>query len=566
MRSKTKLAKATGRSPSDTFVNDIVYLVLEEVGYDRKYDLLSLCLVSQRFYILGIPHLYREIDLDLTKQSHTSLVRRLVNHRSRLAEKIRYMSIAGTRDTAKPQLVDLCVLLPKITHLEQLEWKVHLKVPYCILQTLAAHLPKTNLVINTTVEICNAHYDPVQGIITRLDLSAGAQLTQFCFRSTHYSALDPRLKAGLVEMLTCSPVLQTLIWHECHTSYTPYPEMLHAFTYGNLPPLKSFLLCSMTLFTDQELRLWASRGGWRELTNVKFVYAHQICALIGFAPKLQEISFFAVEALPLNRITARLQNTSFDRPFGHVLYLRYQDTAYPYTYGGRRQTVPWCMLKVIPGLKELALQHGVAKPADGLLWPTPTVEDVRKIRKLQPHLTKLCIDISLPGIVAKWPRDVLSELALFEEPIHLVLFLHAHDIAICRTFLHGPAFRNMYGEMVEIRKLKRLPCQLPFKVSFKVVRSWPRVKDHYLTPDVSIWSGLDGRIRSQKRDALFLARKPVERMTEEELVAARAAQHLSRRVGWDRKGYEKELLLRERNAGPNGFLDLDLTLWDAWTC
>jgi hypothetical protein len=69
MKSKTKLAKAITRSPLGTAFNDIIYLVLDEIECNRRHGLLSFCLVSRQFYIIGIPYLYRNIDPDLAKRS-----------------------------------------------------------------------------------------------------------------------------------------------------------------------------------------------------------------------------------------------------------------------------------------------------------------------------------------------------------------------------------------------------------------------------------------------------------------------------------------------------------------
>jgi hypothetical protein len=59
----------------DKFIHDVVYLILLEISLaEGKAGLLSVCLVSKYLYLSTIPHLYREVNMDLTRASHRRLL------------------------------------------------------------------------------------------------------------------------------------------------------------------------------------------------------------------------------------------------------------------------------------------------------------------------------------------------------------------------------------------------------------------------------------------------------------------------------------------------------------
>jgi hypothetical protein len=56
-------------------------------------------------------------------------------------------------------------------------------------------------------------------------------------------------------------------------------------------------------------------------------------------------------------------------------------------------------------------------------------------------------------------------------------------------------------------------------------------------------------------------KKILDRMTLEEL----RTKNATRKLGWDRKGYGKEIKVRENDSGVNGQLSANTALYDLWT-
>jgi hypothetical protein len=98
---------------------DVLRLVIAEVSHESVQELASLGLVSRRVYLCTVPYLYQSFTLNLTRASHLRLLQHLINPGSRLAEKLRWLTISGIEKRGAIQLLDLYVLFSRLSHLQR---------------------------------------------------------------------------------------------------------------------------------------------------------------------------------------------------------------------------------------------------------------------------------------------------------------------------------------------------------------------------------------------------------------------------------------------------------------
>jgi hypothetical protein len=547
-----------GKYTSAKFIDDILHLILDEICLDDKDALLSMCLVSRRLYLLTAPYLYRNVKLDFTRPSHVHLVRRLVHPGSRWAARIRVLRITGTQKTTALRLLDLYVLFGRITKLQQLEWKGCLSIPHRILETLSVRFPTARLIVEASKTKLGVSTNAPLPFYNIFNHVAGRQLTFLEFKPVNIKQLYNGIKADFLHMLKRAEALQDLRWFEDMHDIKEHPEMLDCFQYGSLPRLRNFFLFSYTMFTNIELRTWGLRGGWSELTNLTLYDSYQLCTFVGQIPKLEELSFFPVENFAIDRIGACLQSPPTDAPFGRLRKFSYKDQDSRYRFHRGSVVVPWCMLERMPKLEHLAFDRC------RFIWECPgpsldmaTAQDICRIRTMFPCLKSLSLDLAIRGVIARWPYDLLEELALFKEPIEMNLFLHAIDKKKTRAMLHRFKFSKIFRHIVKLRKAQQLPCQPPFQVGFKVIRLWKQYRNQSDHVDWHLWLDEDGD-RNWKR---YRTRND----ETGEAHGTKTTDKVWQWLGLDQQGYSRHPRQREQSASTTTGIHLDTTLWDAWT-
>lgn len=550
----------------ENIIDDVLGLIIEELYNEySNNDLLNLCLVSRQLYLFTIPYLYRSVRLDFGRASHLRLLQRLVRPGSRLVEKIRILSILGTSRDSAIRLIDLYVLFSRLTYLQQLDWEGCLNIPHFILQTLHDRFPEARLNVDASQSRLGVAGSAPQPLYSVLNSPAGWQLAKFDFSPTCVAQVYANFKRDLVGMLKRNRTLSFLRIYEDQTlyGYKLYPELQRHFRGGTFPPITQLLLSS-DIFTSRELSMWGSRGGWDKLTVLKIHDPERLCAFIGRTPKLHDLMFYSTESFDIDQVEAYLDSMSVEAPFGKLRRLWYKDVDNEDSAVQDRRVVPWCMLQRLPEITDLDIHrsrfdYGVP----GASLDTPTAEDIRRIRKLCPELQRFRFDVALHGQTADWPFDVLEEIAQFKEPIELQLYLHLQDKFWTRATIHRVKCRAVFKFIVEKRKALGLPCEKPFQIGFKVVRLFEQIRECWNIPDYNIYLNKSGK-PELIRYMYWPPKESPEQMSTEDLQKKRKGEFLSRRLGWDRHGYQREIQRRERCASTGGNT-LDTTLYDSWT-
>ncbi|KAH7349139.1 hypothetical protein BKA66DRAFT_476961 [Pyrenochaeta sp. MPI-SDFR-AT-0127] len=570
MKWTRKIKRALQPANSSSFENvidDVLGLIIEELCDEyTNSDLLNLCLVSRELYLFTIPYLYRSVKLNLARASHLQLLHRLVQPGSRLAGKIRVLGILGTGRDSAIRLSDLYVLFSRLTHLEQLDWEGSLNIPQFILESLHVRFPRARFTVDafqTKLGIANNAPHLQYSVLNN---PAGWQLTKFDFSPNYVSQLYGNLKYDLVSMLKRNRTLWFLRIYEDQTlyGYKLYPEVLRHFRGGTFPPLTQLLLSS-NIFTSRELAIWGSRGGWDKLTVLKIHDPERLCEFIGRTPKLNDLMFYSTDPFDIDQVEAHLDFTSVEAPFGKLRRLWYKDVDNEDSAVQDRRVVPWCMLKRLPDITDLDIHRSrfdYAVPGSSL--DTPTAEEIRQIRKLCPDIERFRFDVALHGQTAGWPTDVLDEIAQFKKPIELQLYLHFQDKFWTRATIHRVKCRKIFKLIVEKRRSLGLPCERPFQVGFKVVRLFEEIRECWNVPDYVFYLNDSGKHKLD-RYMYWPPKESPESMSIEDLRMKRKKEFLSRKLKWDRHGYEREIRRRESCHNTTEGDAMGSTLYDSWT-
>src|SRR6266498_3907949 len=100
---------------------------------------------------------------------------------------------------------------------------------------------------------------------------------------------------------------------------------------------------------------------------------------------------------------------------------------------------------------------------------TPSAEEIRRLRQLCPSIKQLRFDTTIDN--EKWPFDVLSDLAQFEERLEMTLWVHIRSPDEAKTFYTYGNCRKAYKYMESIRRSINLPVESQvFSVYFRIVQ------------------------------------------------------------------------------------------------
>ncbi|KAH7091214.1 hypothetical protein FB567DRAFT_625788 [Paraphoma chrysanthemicola] len=519
MRFRTTSKKVEPRPvPFDSLIDNVLYMVLDQILLaEGATGLTNLTLVSRRLYLCTIPHLFRNVDLDVTRASHVRLLSRLARPRSRIPGLIQELAVTGIDEQRKDLLSDIVTVVSKLECLNALYWRdSSLDIPVSILDTLDRKFPK-----------------------------ACVQIEANC--------------VNLLKTAEESPPSTTVL------------EMLDVFRTSDLPKLSDLRLLTndMELFTQRELGIWGSKGGWDRLSELRLSHARHLVSFVGRVPNLTTLWLYPRGIQDFEALREHLESFPDASPFGPITTLVFGGCSTIHDLATEIQVVPWCILRHTPDLGYLDISRKrFDNVTPGPALHTATAQDIRDIRGLCPDLATILIDIGLQGPYADWPLDVLLELICFEKMSWLFLYLHRMDTNRAKIMTNLLDKARVARHMSRERQRLGLPWCGQFTVSFKTVSPWEVMQERANFPDESVdfsespigmYHNLIHSAEGRHSPALQL-----DRMTVQELESKKAKQ-VTGKFGWDRKGYGKEMKKRFEIEGMVSEATGAATLYDLWT-
>lgn len=564
----------------EKLVDDLLCPIIEQV--DETQDLLNLCLVSRRFYLRVISPLYRVVRLNLLRASHRQLLRRLNHPQSYLPERIRCLRVMNTDFMTEDQKADVCVLLRNSKNLRMFKWIGTLDMPRSILDILQTQLPKAKIEIKDSSGGSNSPDDDVNQPGPRqpyefLTYSPHPQLTRLQFEPCSEAQYYPTFKLDFIKMLQNTPTLSHL---EVHCLYAPdYPEYIQHFRDVELPKLTFFSLQSWgnSLFTLRELMSWQLQGGWQNLIALRLRDMELLLAFLGQTPNLEILCLLPVIYEDMGRIEEALKDADTSSLFPKLRKFTYRNDELDRPPG--HDLFPFSLLQFMPHIINLDLFQDHFSTSEA--YPkvdTLTAQNIQDIRKWCPNIEDLGIDVQLLGPYAKWPHDILNELASFEKPTTLTLYLHRLDTKRAKL-LKGRVDYFIVSRCIRKKRQRlNLPWLDSFEIQFKLVQPyradwrpyemldyWATNRKSLLGASTTLWFGY-GRGYKDMLGLGHLGRwlEKEEGLDEMDLASLREKMASSRlgNSGWDRRGYKKEIRRRERDEAADR-VEYP-TLYDAW--
>lgn len=566
--------------PIEQLVDDLLCPIIEQV--DEIQDLLSLCLVSKRFYLRAISVLYRDVRLKLLRASHRQLLQRLTHPQSNLPERILVLRIMDTNFMTEDQKADVCILLRKSKNLRVFKWIGTSDMPHTILDILESQFPMARFEIKDSSGRSNSPDDDMNQPGPRqpyefLTHSAHSQLTRLQFEPCSEAQYYPTFKLDFIKMLRNTPKLSHL---ELHCLYAPdYPEYIQHFRDVELPKLTFFSLQSWgnSLFTLRELMSWQLQGGWQNLIALRLRDMELLLAFLGQTPNLEILCLLAVIYEDMGHIEEALTDADTSGLFPKLRKFTYRNDELNRPPG--HDLFPLRLLQFMPHITNLDLFQDHFSTSEA--YPkvdTLTAQNIQDIRKWCPNIEDLGIDVQLLGPYAKWPNDILNELASFEKPITLTFYLHRLDTKRAKLSKGRVDYFIVSRRMRKKRQRLDLPWLEPFEIQFKLVQPyradwrpcemldyWATNSNSRLGASTTLWFGY-GRGYKDMLGLGYLVRwlEKEEDLDEMDLASLRESMASSRigNLGWDRKGYKKEIRRRKRDEAANR-VEYP-TLYDAW--
>ncbi|KAF1945754.1 hypothetical protein EJ02DRAFT_451171 [Clathrospora elynae] len=474
---------------ADAKLNEDVWgLIANEI--DTYGNLYSLCLVSHLCHQATTPQLYRLVRLDLSHQSHFRCLRQIIRPDSQYLKLVRFLFIKGAEQAGRVPISELCAALPRFSNLQGIDCKGS--------QTLSE-----------TVSDMSAVPHPLYTVLKHL---ASSRLTYFGFSPTIASQYYEGFKADLLAMMTRNTGLLTLrILEERALGLSKtYPEMLPYFQNNSLPKLQSLTIVTtdgLTLFHGPELEIWGGQGGFDDMTCLAIRNAWYFPIFARTAPKLKTLGYMPHAFAGADSAALRLDAAGLAAP----LWPRLETLHYlPHCHHRTTlicfcQAAPLGLLGRLPHITKLKISRPWLGPIiSDYPRVMPTKEDIRAIQNLCPNLKELRMDVAPPGRrpYPRWPVDVLEALCDFQQPIKLLIYFHVYTPKLVSLLNDRLVYRDIFEDMVKKRTSRGLPCQSPYEVGFKVVRSWEKMKDHCDTPDYKFGVIDGGGVSFERRNGL----------------------------------------------------------------
>jgi len=478
--------------PINKLCDELQSLIFKEVFLNNPEDLLQICLVSRKFYMLSTPWLYRGVRIDFSKATGVQLLARLARPGSKLPAQVRTLSLSHTEYATRMQIKQLCDISSNLNKLEILYWDGFVNVPYALLNAVNASSRQVRLSISATQIYRNALLGIPHPKISILRHNAMRLLTSFAFQPSSISQFYPDFKLDLIHMLSMSSALKTLAIEDGGVFGRKfYSDALPLIRQTQLPQLETLhLLTDVVIFTRQELGAWGRQGGWLNLKTLHLYDGDLLPAFFGRVPQLEALYYYDRDDWDSTHAETYLDALP-GSPLGNVRTLVYQKFAYG------NDLITWWMLKrVSTTLTRLDISHQCDGSFD---LHAPKSDDIRRLQELCGHLQFLQLDVMI--LNDRWPMELLSQLALFGQPIKLRLCLHQPFSEDMWDFPKASRCGNAFNEMVKVRKLGNLPIlpsandslardKLPancFSLEIKIVRPLDEMEWAWDIPEFTFW-------------------------------------------------------------------------------
>ncbi|KAF2656031.1 hypothetical protein K491DRAFT_778302 [Lophiostoma macrostomum CBS 122681] len=465
-------ASPPGRSGIDRLHDDALHLVLEQLfPYDLD-DLLMVSRVCRRLYLEAVPWIYRHVKIDFSMRSHIRLLSRLAQGGTEIPRYIRMVRILPTNEWDTQELANLYTFFSKLTHLEELLWNNVASIPPFLLAILCVKLPKARLNLQASAL---GTLPLFRGFDNHLAMH---QLTRFSLFRLDLTVSLLEFKIHLVNLIVGSPALSTFdIVIDSMEASADCPNLTYSMLRRKLPQLKRLRLSAPEpIFRPEELALWGLQAGWDELKYLTLGCESELAVFIGMVPKLHCLKL-APRYFRNSQLLEQDLDTELGAPLGPVQKLEYSARV-----GDVNGLVPWYLLKKMSDtVEELDIAHFAFSGRSPEFDP-PTEDDVRRIRALCPYLHTLALDVRFDK--GNIRQHVLDELALFEDPITLKIYLHRPNMKD-RNWSRSDALDCYFAwkSMIKVRRARNLPITSTRRVDFKVVRPWEKLEEEYMDVD-----------------------------------------------------------------------------------
>jgi hypothetical protein len=461
----------------EILIDDVLRLVLEKVT--SKQDLVSLCLVSRRLYIHTVPQLYRDRNLDLSRSTDRRLLRWLAQPTSLLPSLIRVLNVkTSTKEPSRAPL-DLCTVFLNLSNLQRVTWHGLPVLPCTILDTLSSRFPTAQVLVKTIKDSTNSVPLAELSHSRILQHPAGSLLTYFRYSQEDPNQLDENFKIDLVNMLTLNRVLKTL-WIALPSGLSvEHPEMLGLDRARSLPKLQELHLYTQNiqLFTNREPMYWGSTlGGCNKLAYLSPGHIPQLFPFLGRTSKLNKLRLaprFYNDMYLLDAYLAPQEMSSAFASLKELHFCPHARNSLPH----QRHVVLFGLLRrtTLLSISDISRQRFTSR-VHTLSRYMPITAEIREIRQCCPNLTEVRLNIGLVGKWAEWPYEILTELAGFEKPLQLALFLTREDSMRGRLAIHWMNYPHAVRYIRNERERQHLPWEKSFSVGFRAIRSWEEMQ------------------------------------------------------------------------------------------
>lgn len=556
----------------DRVSTEILGLICEELQpfQGEKEDLLALCSVSRRLYLVTIPYLYRNLRIDLTRASHIRLIQRLIHSGSQLTRKIQWLTISGTEKQTGFQFLDIDLLLSRLVRLREFAWNGSLDIPHQTLQTLRKQFPRARLrigALQTRLQSLPASA-PAPSHATLLHPGC-KHLRAFHFLSSGSGFLYTEFKRDLIHMLHHNPQLYSL---HLDTYLEPWdkslrddPDLLNELQSGPLPRISSLILAT-SLFTTGEIELCAQRGMFRRVVLLRVHNSKQFLSICARAPDIRDITFVPEHGLRFGGLIAQVNQLAASKrpPFSKVQSLRYQTLEHLGAFS-QQPAMPWYLIGQMPRLISVELYPFLLRSSRaGPQLEATTTTDLKKLRNLVPGVQKIVVHIVARPLRSRARREILRELATFEQLTDVSLYLFAENGFNCPAMLQLSMCCYIFHEFLAARKATS-HNQEPLTVMFKFVEPRSFTSSKWFTPDYRFTLTTSGTIESFRRqDEHDIVSLRMDRLTNKQLESSDRVQKFAKALNWDWRGYGRERERRESSARCLAGLGSNATLWDMW--
>ena len=414
--------------------NEILDLILSEVRLQSTQDLLSICLVSRQFYVLTIPHLYRDITIDLGRASHLRWLRRLERPGSHVSKTIRHLCVVCEDNKQADHLDKIRRVFDGLVNLEELHWWGPIDMPISILDALHTRLHGARVTITywrEPKETPESGAQPLQVPNLSIMDTAASMITSMEIVLYEHDGQQGILWAGfrksLVGMMVRSTALTSLVIVATSIGddrCTTISQFMDALTLPKL--VKMYVnVQDSPIFSYDELQHWGTRGGWEDLMFLSLYYIQSLIPFVGRTPVLENLSLIPRDGENTTELETRLDEFEGPAQFPSLRRVRVRspwNNGLPAHYAGH--VVPWYLLTLLPLSQLISLN--ITRPWDVTdISSVPQAQDVRKIRVSCPNLQVFKMDIWLPysSSSCSWPTELVRELSAFDKAVQLVISL-----------------------------------------------------------------------------------------------------------------------------------------------